>query len=334
MRIIVVGLGSMGRRRIKLLKKIDSSMKIMGVDNAIERCITVEKELNIPTQKDLDSALLEYKPDIAVISTSPISHSSIINKCLKCGCHVFTELNLIDDGYDENIALAQNKNRVLFLSSTFLYRDEITYIRNEVSNRRGYVNYTYHVGQYLPDWHPWEKVENYFVSDIRTNGCRELMAIELPWIVKTFGKVKNVIGKANKKTKLNIKYNDNFVILLEHENGTFGSLAIDVVSRKPVRNLEIYGENIYLSWNGTPNSLKQYDYEAKQDRNIILYENINKDNNYASFIIENAYENELKTFLDEIMNKNNALYTFQDDKEIIELINKIECDITNMSEKG
>lgn len=309
-------------------------MKIMGVDNAIERCITVEKELNIPTQKDLDSALLEYKPDIAVISTSPISHSSIINKCLKCGCHVFTELNLIDDGYDENIALAQNKNRVLFLSSTFLYRDEITYIRNEVSNRRGYVNYTYHVGQYLPDWHPWEKVENYFVSDIRTNGCRELMAIELPWIVKTFGKVKNVIGKANKKTKLNIKYNDNFVILLEHENGTFGSLAIDVVSRKPVRNLEIYGENIYLSWNGTPNSLKQYDYEAKQDRNIILYENINKDNNYASFIIENAYENELKTFLDEIMNKNNALYTFQDDKEIIELINKIECDITNMSEKG
>ena len=35
------------------------------------------------------------------------------------------------------------------------------------------------LGQYLPDWHPWESYKSFFVSNKKTNGCRELFAIEL-----------------------------------------------------------------------------------------------------------------------------------------------------------
>lgn len=324
MKILVAGLGSMGKRRIRLLKKIDFSIQIIGVDKSADRCNTAEKEFGITTRQDLIAALDECKPEAAIVSTSPASHADIIQICLKSKCHVFTELNLIDDGYCENISLAEKNNLVLFLSSTFLYRDEIEYIRNEVNAVKGSVNYTYHVGQYLPDWHPWEKIENYFVSDAKTNGCRELMAIELPWITKTFGNVKTFNVLANKKTALNVNYNDNYIILFEHENGNFGSLAIDVMSRKPVRNLEIFGENLYLSWNGTPNGLKKYNYEDKKEENISLYNKINKNSDYASFIIENAYESELRTFIYQIYGKDKSRYTFSDDLKIISLINQIE----------
>lgn len=38
MNIVIIGLGSMGKRRIRLIKKIDETINIIGVDGNIERC--------------------------------------------------------------------------------------------------------------------------------------------------------------------------------------------------------------------------------------------------------------------------------------------------------
>ena len=47
MNICVVGLGSMGKRRIRLLKKIVSNTIIIGVDSNYNRAKTVAKEYGI-----------------------------------------------------------------------------------------------------------------------------------------------------------------------------------------------------------------------------------------------------------------------------------------------
>lgn len=324
MRAIVVGLGSMGRRRIRLLKKISPDYEIYGVDSKSDRCQQAEKELGIETRTNLEDALEELNPDCAIISTSPLSHASIINICLKLGCHVFTEINLVSDGYGENIALAKEKNKTLFLSSTFLYRDEIQYIEKRVEQQDSRINYIYHIGQYLPDWHPWENFQDYFIGDKRTNGCREIMAIELPWITKVFGNVKSVSVLKSKNTDLKIDYADNYLIQIMHENGVKGMLAVDVVSRKAVRNLEIYGENLYLSWKGTPDSLEEYDIEQKKNKSINLYSEVEQRDGYAAFVIENAYENELRAFIGEMNGENVSRHSFREDFAILELINSIE----------
>lgn len=324
MRAIVVGLGSMGRRRIRLLKKISPEYEIYGVDSKSDRCKQAEKELGIETRTNLEDALEELNPDCAIISTSPLSHAAIINICLKSGCHVFTEINLVSDGYEENIVLAKEKNKTLFLSSTFLYRDEIQYIEKRVEQQDSRVNYIYHIGQYLPDWHPWENFQDYFIGDKRTNGCREIMAIELPWITKVFGNVKSVSVLKSKNTDLKIDYADNYLIQIMHENGVKGMLAVDVVSRKAVRNLEIYGENLYLSWKGTPDSLEEYDIEQKKNKSINLYSEVEQREGYAAFVIENAYENELRAFIGEMNGENVSRHSFREDFAILELINSIE----------
>jgi predicted dehydrogenase len=216
--------------------------------------------------------------------------------------HVFTEINLVDHLYDENIALAKEKERVLFLSSTFLYREEIRYIKKAVSSAKCPLNYVYHVGQYLPDWHPWENYSSYFVGDKRTNGCREIMAIELPWLTHVFGDVSECHTIKSRNTHLDIDYNDNYLIQLQHINGAKGAFAVDVVSRKAVRNLEIYGEEIYLSWDGTPTGLKHYDYMGRTDHDIKLYSDneVDHQTGYSSFVIENAYKNEIENFFGKI----------------------------------
>ena len=53
------------------------------------------------------------------------------------------------------------------MSSTLQYRKEIQFIKEEVKKVSGKVNYIYHVGQYLPDWHPWENYKDFFVGDAR-----------------------------------------------------------------------------------------------------------------------------------------------------------------------
>lgn len=324
MDVIVIGLGSMGRRRVRLLKQMNRSFIIGGVDNKEDRRIKAEEELLINTYANLEEAFDNMNPQCAIICTSPLSHADIIEACLLKNCHVFTELNLVNDKYHSNIQLAKEKNKVLFLSSTQLYRDGTRYIKEKVNNSKSMINYIYHVGQYLPDWHPWESINEYFVSDKRTNGCREILAIELPWIIRVFGDIDSYEVIAGKSTDLPIQYNDNYLLLIKHQNGNRGVLGVDVISRFPVCNLEIYGGNLYITWDGTPMGLKEYDIDKKELKNIDLYERVDKLKDYAGFVIENDYMNELDAFFGMIDGKNGAEYTFEDDYKVLELIDQIE----------
>ena len=325
MNIVVIGLGSMGRRRIRLIKQYNDSYKIIGVDLNKERRIASESEFGIDTIDSLEEAIKNNNLDSAIICTSPLSHSKLIKLCLENNLHVFTELNLVTDGYDENIQLAEEKNRVLFLSSTFLHRAEIKQINNVVKMHDERLNYTYHIGQYLPDWHPWESYRDFFVGDKRTNGCREIFAIELPWLIEVFGNIKDIVVRKSKISSLNIDYNDNYMVILEHESGHIGMLAVDIVSRKAVRNLEVFGENLYLSWDGSAEGLKMMDIEKKKEENILLYEKVDQLNQYSKFVVENAYYDEIVSFFNVISNNIEPIYDFEKDKIILDLIDRIEA---------
>ncbi len=323
-KVIVIGLGSMGKRRLRILSE-KPNLEIFGVDSNLDRCATVNKEFGIQCYNSLDEAFGSHKIDCAFVSTSPLSHATIINQCLKQGAHVFTELNLVKDGYEENMKLAEEKGLVLFLSSTSLYKKEIKAIKERINKSKSNLDYIYHIGQYLPDWHPWESYKDYFIGDKRTNGCREILAIDLPFIVSCFGKIKNWSVLKSKNTSLNIDYNDNFMMLFEHEGGAKGTVTIDVVCRKAVRKMEVFGEDLYVSWDGTPDSLKEYDIEKKEEKVIPLENASEHVEGYASFIMENPYRDEVNEFFEQINNRSyKPAWSFEKDLEILHLIDELE----------
>lgn len=325
MKIIVIGLGSMGKRRLRLLSE-HKDIELFGVDSQVVRIEEVKEKFQIPCYASIEEACQKHSIDAAVISTSPLSHAAIIKECLERGLHVFTEINLVDTGYDENIALAAAKGKVLFLSSTFLYRKETQTIVEKVKAAKCPLNYIYHVGQYLPDWHPWESYNNYFIGDQRTNGCREIMAIDMPWIVSAFGPIKSMQVTKSKNSSLNISYNDNYLIMLEHECGHKGVLAVDVVTRKATRHIDVYGESLQLSWNGTVDSLKEYDIETKEETALKFDDASEHVEGYASFVTENPYREELNAFLKKIADASYVpAWDFEKDRTILNWINQIEA---------
>lgn len=324
MKIAVIGLGSMGKRRIRLLTRHFPEHTVVGVDTQESRCEECSRIYGIRTFSSLSAAMESCRLDAAFVCTSPLSHRSIIAQALQAGLQVFTEINLLSDGYDENLKTAEEKGLVLFLSSTFFYREEIRFVRQQLAKQTQPVSYTYHVGQYLPDWHPWESYQSFFLGDKRTNGCREIMAIDFPWIIKTFGRVTDFHAFRSKMTRLDIDYPDTYVIALKHESGALGTFVADVVARSPFRELRISGEQLLLCWDGTPNSLRRFDPEQKEWEQIKLYEQVDQLENYSATITENAYLEEIKAFLAQVERGELPPYTFYDDYETLKLIDRIE----------
>lgn len=327
MTIGVIGLGSMGKRRIRLLKEIDNCFNIVGIDGREDRRSETQSLFHIDVYDKVNTALAEAEIDTVIVSSSPASHNQIINTCLKNKCNVFSELNLIDDGYDENIRLAKEKNVTLFLSSTMMYRKEIEHIKKVVSEAAMPVNYIYHVGQFLPTWHSWESYKDFFVANKRTNGCREVFAIELPWLVDTFGEIDKISVEKGNMTNLNIDYPDNYVVTVTHKSGTVGSLNVNIASRYAVRNLEIYGQDTYIKWGGKPDSLEQYDVKEEKLIDINPYDIVDSINKQNESILENAYEDELRDFLKCISDKSKSRYSFEKDKIILSIIDMIEGEL-------
>ena len=323
MKLLIVGLGSMGKRRARLAKGMDASIEISGVDTTESRRTEAEG-LGITAYASIGEAVAAEKFDAALVCTAPITHAGIISELLDAGLPVFTELNLVSDGYEENMKKAKEKSLPLFLSSTMLYRGETQYIKQQVEAFDKPVNYIYHIGQYLPDWHPWENYKNFFVGDKRTGGVREIFGIDLPWLLDTFGPVKSLHVEKDKISQLEVDYPDSYFVTLRHENGVKGMLAVDVVSPKAVRNFECFGEGLHLFWEGNPRSLYTFDHDKGEKLPVNTYESFEHDSRYSDNIVENAYVDELANFFAVLKGAEQPRYSFEKDLETIRLIEAIE----------
>ena len=99
-------------------------------------------------------------------------------------------------------------------------------------------------------------------------------------------------------------------------------MAVDVVCRKPVRKLEIYNEDLYIEWEGTPQSLKVKNINSGEMEAISVGEYQNEPG-YSEFVNECAYINEIKEFFEVVQGKS-PQYTMSDDEEILKIIDTIE----------
>ena len=127
----------------------------------------------------IGEAVAAFTPDAALVCTAPLSHAVVIGELLDHRLPVFTELNLVEDGYDQNLAKAAEQGVPLFLSSTMLYRREIQYIKEQVRQFGKPVHYIYHIGQYLPTGTPGRTTRT-FSWQRRTGGVREILASTCP----------------------------------------------------------------------------------------------------------------------------------------------------------
>ncbi|QKJ29399.1 Gfo/Idh/MocA family oxidoreductase [Mucilaginibacter mali] len=327
--ILIIGLGSMGKRRIRNLSAIGLK-NIIGFDKREDRCAEASDKYKIPTATDFDSIIHEYEIKAFVISVPPDVHHIYMNKALQLNIPAFIEASVVDTGMEEIIKEADKKNICLAPSCTLYFHPAIQKIKSIIEKGElGTIsNFLYHSGQYLPDWHTYENVSDYYVSNKATGGGREIVPFELTWITMILGLPKKVV--AFYKKAINIQgaeeIDDTYNLLLDYNTMIF-NLTVDVVSRHATRRLVINGDKKQLSWDWDDNAIKIFEPESNQ-WDEITYEITSAQAGYNKNITEQIYIDEMDAFLKAVAGEGFFPNTLSKDHKVLQLLYAAErsCD--------
>jgi predicted dehydrogenase len=326
MKILIIGLGSMGKRRVRNLQALKQK-DIFGFDVQQTRCDEVNTKYNIITYNNFEDALAKIDPDIFIISTPPDLHMKYAYIALEHSIDCFIEASVVHSGKILELSqkIKDTKN-IIVPSCTMRYFAFTKKIKQLISNGTigKPLNFNYQTGQYLPDWHPWEKLEDFYVSNRSTGAGREIVPFELTWLNDIFGDAKPLACVKRKLTNINANIDDIYHCILEYPNNIVGNLTVEVVSR-PVatREFRLIGSKGQMVFSADTNSLKYINIDMKEWKTI-SFETGSVEKMYIN--PEEPYINEMSDFLNAVKNKNADLYpnSLEDDYKILNNLYDLE----------
>lgn len=320
MRTIVFGLGSMGKRRIRCLQALGMN-DIIGFDIRQDRIEEAVLKYGIKHAFNPEAELMNV--ECAIISTPPDSHLTYIKEAVKADVPCFVEASVL---LEEVMAVKKANLKKTFIapSCTLKFHPVIKDIKKLVESERygNLCNFSYHSGQFLPDWHPWENVSDFYVSKRETGGCREIVPFELTWITDVFGFPDEIKGFYGKTTDVGCDIDDTYSFVIKGAK-YFGAVTIDVVAQNAIRHLILNFEKAQLLWNWNNNFYEVYDVNKKQWEKVYQQE-YKSEKGYNKNIIEDMYIEEIQAFLEGIKDQHKFPNSIDSDIAILQLLNRLE----------
>lgn len=326
MNFLVIGLGSMGKRRVRNLKALGMEY-VAGFDPRPDRRQESAEKYGIPVFEDLEAAMYTFGPHAFVISTPPDLHMHYADYAYEHGISCFIEASVVDaDGIKQLGQKVENTAIVMAPSCTMRYYPGPKKIKELVqANAIGNIlNVNYQTGQYLPDWHPWEKIEEFYVSKRETGGAREIVPFELTWLNDIFGKAEALGCVKAKLTDMPADIDDIYHCLLRYEGNVLANLTVEVISRpKATREMRILGSEGEIIFSADINSVRYINTsmeawkEFKFDTGTVESQYINP---------EEPYIDEMKDFVAAVRAKDQSLYpnSLEDDYNVLQTLYALE----------
>lgn len=322
MKFLIIGLGSMGKRRIRCLQTLGYK-EIIGYDLREDRSQECVEKYHIEITTKIEEVNLN-SIGAMIVSVPPDLHLDYAKIAISHKIPTFLEASVISNHSLEILREERGKDVFIAPSCTLKFHPIIKDIKKLLhSNKYGAMtNFTFHSGQFLPDWHPWEDVKNFYVSKRETGGAREIVPFELTWITDIFGFPEEVKGYFDKTINVGADIEDSYAFTLRYKKG-LGSVIVDVVSRYATRSLIINMEKAQIRWNWEEGVLKLF--EADNNRWIYFNQPEGKaEIGYNKNIIEQMYVDEIESFINGIKDKTNYPNTIENDFKILQLLDSIE----------
>ena len=322
MKFLIVGLGSMGKRRIRCLQTLGHA-DITGVDPREDRREEAERLYSVRTLSRVDAESLAAT-DAVIVSTPPDHHAEYLKAAVEAAKHVFVEASVVAAGLSDLDALARKKGVIVAPSCTLRFHPAVKQVASLVGGGTlGKVaNFSYHSGQYLPDWHPWEKVADFYVSNPETGGAREIVPFELTWLTEVFGWPSAVSGARASTMDVGAAIDDTYVLTLRYPR-TLGVLIVDVVARAAIRRLLVNMERGQITWDWADNTVRVYESDSGRWAAHSLPEP-KAAAGYNKNIAEQMYVDEVASFVGAITGGKAFPNTLADDIRVLNLLYQAE----------
>jgi predicted dehydrogenase len=249
--IVVVGLGSIGQRHLRNLRALGVE-KLMAVSRSSRPLADAELLNGVRIFQDLDTAL-EHRPSAVLVATPTSLHLPVAQAAAARGCHLFIEKPLSDslDGVDELIRTVDAKKLAALVGYSLRFHPALIYLRGLISEGRigRVLSVRAEVGQYLPDWHPWEDYrQGYSASRALGGGVILDLSHEIDYLYWLFGPARRVFCLAGKHSELEIDTEDVAEILMECERAPIVEIHLDYLQRVPSRSCQVIGELGTIRW--------------------------------------------------------------------------------------
>lgn len=312
MKILIVGCGSIGQRHFKNLSNL-SNAEIMAYRSKKKKVPNLDVKYNFTTYSTLPEALAQ-EPD-AVLITNPTSlHIKSALAAAKNGCHLFIEKPISDtlNGINELMDIVHEKNLTVLMGCNLRFHPGLQLIKKLLDeNRIGkVVSARVQMGQYLPDWHPWEDYRNMYSASETLGGGIILDAVhELDYIRWFLGDITEVFSFSDKLSNLDIDTEDVAEILLRFKSGVIAEVHLDYVQRSASRSCQIIGEDGTILW-GPEEGVKLYSADEKK------WESFKPSKNYD---INQTYIDEMVHFINCIEGKEAPLINIMDGIEVLKI---------------
>jgi len=323
-KVLVIGLGSMGKRRLRNLKALGVA-QLAGVDPRADRRAEAAAASPLPTFASADEALRSFAPDAIVVSTPPNRHMDYAFLAAERRLPCFIEASVVDA---ERIRQLHERTAhggpLIAPSCTMRYFPGPQKVKELVrSGAIGKVlNINYSTGQYLRDWHPWERIEDYYVSQHATGGCREIVPFELTWLNDIFGEPEPVACLRGRIGDLGVDIDDIYHCWLRYPGPAIASLTIEVLSRPAAtRELRVLGAEGQIVYSSDDNSVRVCSLSMPEWRRIPL-----ERGQAASGYInpEEPYIAEMRDFLEAASARSAFPNSLLDDYRVLQTLDALE----------
>lgn len=315
-RVLVVGLGSIGTRHLRVARELLPSAAIAVLRH--RECTSIPEHADA-CFSDLDQAI-DFAPDIAVIASPATFHVSAAQALAQAGADLLVEKPLAGscDGVMHLIETCREKGAVLLVGYNLRYLPSLQRFRNLI--REGSVGKVISVrceiGQYLPSWRPGTDYRQ-GVTARRDMGGGVLLELshELDYLRWIFGDIDWVQSYVSRQSSLEVDVEDTAHLILGFASWAdgrrlVGTVNMDFVRHDATRACTAIGEKGSLRWNGITGAVDCFGADTKEWQEVFRHPHQRDD----------SYRAEWQHFLDCAERRATPLVTGEDGLEVLQLI--------------
>jgi predicted dehydrogenase len=264
-RILIVGLGSIGRRHARLARELLPDAEITALRHArcsdggepgVDHCVTTL------------SAALRRRPQAAVVANPAPYHLDVACPLADAGVHLLVEKPIASTsaGVSDLIAVSQARGVALLVGYDLRFSEALQHFR--VAVHRGLVGRVLsvraEVGQFLPTWRPQVDYRQTVSARAALGGGVLLeLSHDLDYLRWVFGEVDWVSAVQRKQSDLDVDVEDTAHLTLGFAGratgpSLVGTLTMDFVRRDITRTCVAIGERGTLRWDGIAGTVEHF----------------------------------------------------------------------------
>ncbi len=258
MKFLIAGLGSIGRRHLRMLRELGQEDIVLYRTH--QSTLDDEGLAGIPVETDLRDAL-NLGLDAVIVANPTSLHLDVAIPAAEAGCHILLEKPISDDlsRVDELRRVAQKSGSRILVGFQFRYHPTLNKARELIQESAlgKILSFHSHWGEYLPNWHPWEDYrKSYAARADLGGGVIATLTHPIDYIRYLLGDIEEIKAFSGRVSPLELSgVEDVGEIGIKLKSGAIGGIHVNYFQRPPSHRLEIVGTKGTLRWDNADGSL-------------------------------------------------------------------------------